>query len=422
MPQISNTVIKAVEDAAQIEDVIGDFLELKPKGTGFTCLCPFHDDHRAGNFRVYPKGNCYICFACGAKGGAVDFLVKGQGMTFPDAIRYLGKKYGIPVDDVPLNWTPPPPRELPPPLPTLTLPASMMEARLDNSRDTFCTWVRTGIKWDNDQRARVESVFTEYNVGHVDVRQSERRVQPFTAFWQVDASDTVRTAHLMKYNPTGKRMHEEDDPYNTDWLHALLSRHIDPDTHKTSYGPPYPYPSIYNPDTHTARQCIFGEHLLRRYPDAPVLLVESEKTAVLMAIAYGNSRAGVWMSCCGSHNLTAERLWNVMRAKRRIVLYPDRDGIKAWAKKADALEYKLVTTDTRAVTQWWTEEDGPKADIADVVLRLINNRTPQTPEELAREWQASSDGFRQACQRFKLKPHGKDQPQAEGREISDAPN
>ena len=96
------------------------------------------------------------------------------------------------------------------------------------------------------------------------------------------------------------------------------------------------------------------------------------------------------------------------------MLYPDRDGIKAWAKKAEALDYKLITTDTRAVTQWWTEEDGPKADIADVVLRLINNRTPQTPEELAREWQETSDGFRQACQQFKLKPNGKDQPQAEG--------
>jgi hypothetical protein len=402
MPQIPNNVIQAVEEAADIVDVVGEFLDLKKKGTGYTCLCPFHDDHRAGNFRVYPKGNCYRCFACDAKGGPVDFLVKGQGMTFPDAVRWLGKKYGIPVDDVPLGWTPPPPREMPPPRPTLTLPASMMEARLDTSRDTFCTWVRTGIKWSGEQRGRIEQVLRDYHVGHVDVKRGRRGSEPFTAFWQVDADGNIRTAHLMKYKPTGKRMHEEDDAYNTDWLHALLSRHIDPETHKTSYGPPYPYPAIFNPETHEARQCIFGEHLLRQYPDAPVLLVESEKTAVLMAIAYDNSRAGVWMACCGSHNLTAERLWNVMRAKRRIVLYPDRDGIKAWEKKAEVLDYRLITTDTRAVTQWWRPDDGEKADIADVVVRLINERTTMTPEETARKWAQENEGLQAAINTLHL--------------------
>ena len=399
MPQIPNHVIKAVEDAAQIKEVVEDFVnDLRPQGTGFTCLCPFHDDHRAGNFRVYPKGNCYRCFACDAKGGPVDFLVKGQGMTFPDAIRYLGKKYGIPVDDVPIGWTPPPPREMPPPLPTLTLPASLMEARMDNSRDTFCQWVRTGIKWNPEQRGRIEQVLRDYHVGHVNVRG----VHPFTAFWQVDADGNIRTAHLMKYKSTGKRMHEEDDAYNTDWLHALLSRHIDPETHKAVYAAPWPFPQLYNPDTHQARQCIFGEHLMKRYPDAPVLLVESEKTAVLMAIAYGNGRAGIWMASCGSSNITAERLWNIIRAKRRIILYPDRDGIKAWQKRADDLDYRLITLDTRAVTQWWRPDDGEKADIADVVVRLINERTTMTPEETARKWAQENEGLQAAIDTLHL--------------------
>ena len=148
-------------------------------------------------------------------------------------------------------------------------------------------------------------------------------------------------------------------------------------------------------------------------------IVESEKTALIMAIAYGNHSQQVWMACGGLEMLNRERLKPIIEQNRRIVLYPDRDGIELWNKKAEALDYKLITTDTRAVTQWWTEADGPKADIADVVLRLINNRTPQMPEELAREWQETNDGFRQACQRFKLSPttspqDGKEETQTEG--------
>ena len=421
MPKIDQITLDKINEATKIKEVIEEFVTLKKKGAGYTGLCPFHDDHHYGNFRVNPAKGTYICFACGARGNAITYLMEAEGMKFPDAIRWLGKKYGIPVDDVPVDWKPTEPRIAPPPLPVLTLPFDMMTSRLDTSTDTLCRWIRTGIKWDNDQRARVERVLTEYNVGHVDVKSEGRSSVPFTAFWQVDEDGSVRTAHLMRYKPNGKRMHEEDARYNTDWLHSILSRRRDPVTHEAIYEAPWPHPSIYNPDEQEARLCLFGEHLLNRYPDAPVLLVESEKTAVLMAIAYGNSRAGVWMACCGASNLTTLRLWPLFRAKRRIVLYPDRDGIELWNKKAEALDYKLITTDTRAVTQWWTEADGPKADIADVVVRLINNRTPQTPEELAHEWQETSDGFRQACQQFKLSPttsprDGKEETQTEGRQ------
>ena len=117
--------------------------------------------------------------------------------------------------------------------------------------------------------------------------------------------------------------------------------------------------------------CLFGEHLLNRYPQAPVCIVESEKTAVLMAIAYGNHPMQVWMACCGSSNITRDRLEPLIAQRRRIILYPDRDGIEAWTKRARELNYDRVTIDTRAVTKWWKPEDGPKADIADVVLRII---------------------------------------------------
>ena len=182
-------------------------------------------------------------------------------------------------------------------------------------------------------------------------------------FWQIDKEGNPRTAHYMKYKPTGKRIHKEEDNYHTDWFHKLLERNN--------------VTSLYNPDKQEVRQCLFGEHLLNQFPKATVNLVESEKTAILMAIAYGNNPMQLWMACSGSSNITRDRLSPLIEAKRSIVLYPDRDGIEQWRKKMEALEYDHVSIDTRPVKDWWTEADGPKADIADIIIRILtNNKHP----------------------------------------------
>ena len=98
MPKISEDIIRAVLDRARIEDVVGEFVTLRKAGVNMTGICPFHDDQHSGNFIVYPKKNCYRCFACEAKGGAIDFLMKHEKLSYADAIRWLGKKYGIDTD------------------------------------------------------------------------------------------------------------------------------------------------------------------------------------------------------------------------------------------------------------------------------------------------------------------------------------
>jgi hypothetical protein len=126
---------------------------------------------------------------------------------------------------------------------------------------------------------------------------------------------------------------------------------------------------------------LFGEHLLKKYPRATVKLVESEKTAILMAIAYGNHERQVWLACAGASNLTRERLQPLIKEKRTVILYPDRDGIKQWQQKAEMLYYPNVTIDDKPVTEWWKPQDGEKADIADVVIRMLN-QAPPTPKTI----------------------------------------
>ena len=378
MAKIRQDIIDHILDIAKIEDVIADFPEVKLKkqagGVRYVGICPFHDDKGYGNFSVYPKENVYKCFRCEAAGDPVKFIMEHEKLSFPDAIRWLGKKYNVEVDNIPLNYIPPPPRPAPPPLPTLVLPRQMVAKRMqDVAMDNLVRYIREGVKWGNEQRARIPKVLHDYCVGHSTIHQETRDHikidHEFTVFWQIDADGHPRTAHYMKYKSDGHRIKEKNQ-YPTDWLHSLLSRKRNPED-------PWPYPQYYDPDKQEARQCLFGEHLLKRYPKSAVKLVESEKTAILMAIAYGNNTTQLWLACCGSSNLTRERLKPLIDQHRNIILYPDRDGVKLWKQKADALYYDAVAIDEKPVTGWWRDCDGEKADIADVVIRMINQSPPQ---------------------------------------------
>ena len=85
-------------DTARIEDVVSDFVQLRRKGSGFVGLCPFHKD-RHPSFIVTPSKNICKCFACGAGGTPVSFIMKIQNSSFVEALRYLAQKYNIPVPE-----------------------------------------------------------------------------------------------------------------------------------------------------------------------------------------------------------------------------------------------------------------------------------------------------------------------------------
>lgn len=379
MPKIEQTTIDRILATARIEDVVQDFIELKKSGVRYLGLCPFHDDNHLGSFVVYPKGNCFICFACNAKGGVVDFLMMHARLSYPDAIRWLGRKYGIPTDNIPVDFAPPPPRPTPPPLPMLVLPMSMVISREDTTHDTFCNFLRQ-LPWDNLQHSRIEPVLKAYHVGHSQ--------HGHTIFWQIDEQKRVRTGKMMLYLANGHR--DRVSKWNFDYIHAALFR---ADNHPE-----------WDADKQELRQTLFGMHLLDAYgPDATVRIVESEKTAVIMAIAYGNTKHQVWMACGGVENLTADRLEPIMQRGRRIILYPDRDAIDRWQAKADSLKYDRVTLDTEPVLKWWIESDGPKADIADIILRMVYDHRDDQPQCLAGVI-AKNPVLKDLVDKFNLKP------------------
>ncbi|HOH99864.1 MAG TPA: DNA primase [Bacteroidales bacterium] len=86
--------IDAIMDAARIEEVIGDFVSLKRRGTNMLGLCPFHNE-RTPSFSVSPSKGIFKCFGCGKSGNAIGFLMDHEHLSYPDALRYLARKYNI---------------------------------------------------------------------------------------------------------------------------------------------------------------------------------------------------------------------------------------------------------------------------------------------------------------------------------------
>lgn len=377
MPKISDDVVRAVTEAAKIEEVIGDFIPLRKAGVNLTGLCPFHDDENDGNFIVRPStvsnyANTYHCFVCMGQregGGPVDFLMKAEHMSFPDAIRYLGKKYCIEVDDVPVNWTPPPPKPTPPPLPPLEMPRMWVKQLMDvgyYNRNIFTYWFGM-LPWSQEQRARMQQTLWMYCVGcYKDGR---------VVFWQIDHTGIPRAAKLMKYETDGHRHHEKKGEKNsTGWLYNQDG-----------------YRDFCEPSEHTILKPLFGAHLLKRYPQARVNIVESEKTALVMANFYGRPDKNLWLACGGLKFLSIEAMQPLIDQKREVWLWPDKDGLDEWVKLRDKLGYDRIKIYETFLTDWWKEEDGPKADCADITIRMMSRPETATRNEQPKEEQDATD-------------------------------
>ena len=95
---IDPVTIAKIKDAANIVDVVSDFVTLKRSGANLKGLCPFHDD-RTPSFMVSPAKNYCKCFACGKGGNPIGFIMEHEQISYPDALRYLAKKYGITIQE-----------------------------------------------------------------------------------------------------------------------------------------------------------------------------------------------------------------------------------------------------------------------------------------------------------------------------------
>lgn len=392
-----------IKSAANVVDVISDFLTLRKRGVEYVCLCPFHADENLGNFSINPAKGVYKCFACGAGGDAIKFLMeyRESKLSYGEALLYLAKKYSISIPDD--DWKggerwqhvkPAKPKQIIESKKEMLVHPREDVAKLKDglSSNIFVMWLRS-LPWTDEQRNRLEQVLWLYCVRHW---QKDGRV----VFWQIDNEGRPHGAKMMAYHPNGKRWKKEEDEERSRprWVHNQegFREHLDLDHHQFVAS-------------------LFGMHLMPRYPQATINIVESEKTALFMATMYGELERNLWLACGGLEFLKVEVLRPLIDSGRRVWVWPDKDGVDKWKAKIGHLCNDRFGIYTGFFEKYWIEADGKKADVCDINLRLLCK--PETIND-AREPEPSEDEkILLACQEWTLK-HG-DEPFLDPLEATD---
>jgi DNA primase len=95
---IDHSTIERIFDAAQITEVVQEFVSLKRRGVNYLGLCPFHNE-KTPSFTVSPAKGIFKCFGCGKGGNAVNFIMEHEHLSYPESLRWLAKKYHIEVEE-----------------------------------------------------------------------------------------------------------------------------------------------------------------------------------------------------------------------------------------------------------------------------------------------------------------------------------
>ena len=91
---IPQQTVQQILDAADVVEVVGEFVSLKKRGGNLMACCPFHNE-KTPSFSVSPSKGIYKCFGCGKGGDAVRFLMDLEGFSYPEALKWLANKYSI---------------------------------------------------------------------------------------------------------------------------------------------------------------------------------------------------------------------------------------------------------------------------------------------------------------------------------------
>ena len=98
MQRIDRATVDKIYDTARVEEVVGDYVSLKRRGTNMLGLCPFHDE-KTPSFMVSPAKGIYKCFGCGKGGNAVNFVMEVEQISYYEALKQVAQKYHIHIEE-----------------------------------------------------------------------------------------------------------------------------------------------------------------------------------------------------------------------------------------------------------------------------------------------------------------------------------
>ncbi len=272
------------------------------------CFVRYVDTHNHFEYLSDEVGKCDHQHSCGYHYTPHDYFRDHQTQPLP-----LPSKRG---------------ERLPPPPPPRPLEPLAMElvVRSHSPRSTFWQWITTDCARRLGLSQQVlQRVYDNYLIGAT--RQSD------VIFWQIDEQGRVRSGHIMQYGPDGHRLGYQG------WTHVPLIR------------------QGVLPLDWQLYQCLYGQHLLPLRRQARVCIVESEKTALIMAARHPDQ---LWLATGGSGGLSVEKL-GCLRG-RRVTLFPDSGCYRKWRDtmlQTDGISYTVTDL---------LEQYPPNTDLADLLL------------------------------------------------------
>lgn len=312
--------------------------KLRRVGANYVTLCPWHEDHRPSLSLVEGTGKNYChCFSCGKGGSVIDFTMQHEEWSFQDACRWLSNEFCI--STTPAGGYVPRPKRKPvvkPEEPAYTyIPVEMVD-RLVTPENSLCKCLMRMFRTE-----AVEWMVEEYRIGAYPMGGHDDS----TVFPNIDRHGRVCNLKVQHYvtSPTSPRF-AHSDPGSCFWLGSIWARE-----------------GRLPKESRFRSACLFGEHLLSRYPESIVVLVESPKNALFGALAFPT---WTWVAT-GSKGMLRREVLQPLRG-RDVIVIPDRDAIAEWsnaiAKMADLANFTVFD-----ICQQKAPEGDLKFDIADYI-------------------------------------------------------
>lgn len=320
-------------DIVAVADKLG--IEPKKKGARYKALCIWHNDHTP-SMQVGGKRNMCHCYACGEGGNVIGTIMQYQGVDFITACKWADDNF--PGEVRKDNNTPQKKNSM------KKLEGLIRKRRNNQQEEPFMVYDMETFNWHINLknsfcrcmayvfgRAMTLEVARMYYLGDVDAPAR----YPDVMFPLIDRYGQLRDVKVQAY---------ECDERSADFFHKR----------KTCYwlgGKQYPE-ETFN------RECLFGEHLLARYPDKVVILVESPKNACVGAAAYPEY---LWVAT-GNKTMLNRKVLEVLQG-RNVIVYPDEDAYDEWAEKLEGMK------DIAPFNIQHAPMASGKADIADWIIK-----------------------------------------------------
>ena len=228
----------------------------------------------------------------------------------------------------------------------------------------------------------IERLMNDYYLGATKAKD--------VIFWQIDSRNNIRTGKTMQYDAeTGHRIKNGN---GIDWVHSIMKK------------------KGLLPDNFNMVQCLFGEHLLTRYPDKAVAIVESEKSALIGSAAFPSM---AWLSVGGISNFTAERLKPL--AGRKVLVFPDTDAngetFRKWSDIAKGIHFAEITVSNLLEEHATPQQKENKIDIADWLIENLRRGNQETAkreltacEKMLLQFEQRNSAMKHLVEVFNLKP------------------